>query len=82
VAEDAEDSEEGVCSSLRSGISHDRSAWGSRLLKKWLLLEMVVPTLLCMSGYLSILLVEYAHDLRGYFMIMVLLSSTSIFQYI
>jgi len=80
VAEDAEDSEEGVCSSLRSGTSHDRqgrSVWDGRWLKKLLLLEMVVPTLLCMSSYLSILLVEYAHDLRGYFRIMVLLSSPS-----
>jgi hypothetical protein len=51
-------------------------------LKKLLLLEMVVPTLLCMSIYLSILPVEYAHDLRSYFRIMVLLSSPSIFQYI
>ncbi len=40
------------------------------MLKKLLLLEMVVPTLLCMSSYLSILLVEYAHDLHGYFRFM------------
>ena len=73
VAEDAEDSEEGACSSLRSGASHGRqgrSAWGGWLLRKLLLLEAVVPTLLCMSSYLGILLVEYTHDLRGYFRIM------------
>jgi len=49
--------------------SRRRSARDGLLLKELLLLEMVLLVLLCTSSYLSILLIEDAHDSRGYFVV-------------